>query len=276
MPTPAPSSAGNGVAPVKLGQNFLADTNLLDAIVRDARLEPEDVVLEVGAGEGPLTERLAKVAAHVHTVELDRRLEPALERVAALPNVELHWADALKLDLEALDPAPTAVVSNLPYSIATPLLIRTIHQLPGVQSWTVMIQREIADRLSAQPGNRVYGAPSVLVQLACETKVLRAVNPAVFKPRPQVESAVIGLYRVDAGADEDTRDLVRAAFSHRRKTLARSLSEIRPGILGRVRAMLPAIGLREEVRAEEVNPWEYAEIARGMPWRADGKLSSRE
>ena len=261
---------------VKLGQNFLTDTNLLDAIVRDAKLEPEDVVLEVGAGEGPLTERLAAVASHVHTIEIDRRLEPALERIAALPNVELHWADALKLDLEALDPVPTAVVSNLPYSIATPVLIRTIHQLPTVQSWTVMIQREIADRLSARPGSRVYGAPSVLVQLACETKVLRAVNPAVFKPRPQVESAVIGLYRVDAGADEDTRDLVRAAFSHRRKTLARSLSEIRPGTLGRTRAMLPAIGLRLEVRAEEIHPGEYVELARGMPWRADGKPRGRD
>jgi len=264
------------MAPVRLGQNFLADTNLLDAIVRDAKLTPEDVVLEVGAGEGPLTERLAAAVAHVHTIELDRRLEPALERIAALPNVDLHWGDALKLELAGFDPAPTAVVSNLPYSIATPLLIRTIYELPGVQRWTVMIQREIAERLSARPGGRTYGAPSVLVQLACETRVLRAVNPAVFRPRPQVESAVIGLNRVGPGADEDTRDLVRAAFSHRRKTLARSLSEVRPGILGRVRSMLPEMGLRKEVRAEEINPWEYAEIARGMPWRADGKLSSRE
>ena len=113
---------------VRLGQNFLVDTNLLDAIVRDAKLEPGDVVLEVGAGEGPLTERLAAVAAHVHAIELDRRLEPALAEVAALPNVELHWGDALKLDLAALDPAPTRVVSNLPYSIATPLILRTIER----------------------------------------------------------------------------------------------------------------------------------------------------
>ncbi|HET7574222.1 MAG TPA: rRNA adenine N-6-methyltransferase family protein, partial [Solirubrobacterales bacterium] len=96
---------------VRLGQNFLADPNLLDAIVRDAKLEPGDVVLEVGAGEGPLTERLAAVAAHVHAIELDRGLEPALARVAALPNVDLHWGDAKRLDLAALDPAPTAVVA---------------------------------------------------------------------------------------------------------------------------------------------------------------------
>jgi 16S rRNA (adenine1518-N6/adenine1519-N6)-dimethyltransferase len=264
------------VGAVKLGQNFLADTNLLDAIVRDAELEPGDVVLEVGAGEGPLTERLATAAAHVHTVELDRGLEPALERVAALPNVELHWGDALKLDLAGFEPAPTAIVSNLPYSIATPLLLRTIEKLPLVRRWTVMVQREIAERLSAPPGSRTYGAPSVLVQLACETKVLRAVNPAVFKPPPRVDSAVIALYRTGPGADADTRDLVRSAFAHRRKTLVRSLSEARPGILGRARAMLPSIGLRLEVRPEEVNPEEYVEIARGMPWRADGKFSSRE
>ena len=139
---------------VRLGQNFLADTNLLDAIVRDAELEPDDVVLEVGAGEGVLTERLAAAAAHVHAVEIDRGLEPALAPLAALPDVELHWGDAMQLDLAGLDPAPTAVVANLPYSIATPLILRTIEQLPSVRRWTVMVQREIADRLRAAPGSR--------------------------------------------------------------------------------------------------------------------------
>lgn len=255
---------------VRLGQNFLADPNLLDAIVRDAQPAPEDVVLEVGAGEGPLTERLAAVAAHVHTIEIDRKLEPSLERVAALPNVDLHWGDALRLDLTAFEPAPTAIVSNLPYSIATPLIVRTIEELPGVQRWTVMVQREIAERLSAPPGGREYGAPTVLVQLACETKTLRSVHPSVFRPPPRVGSTVIGLRRVAPGADADTRSLVRAAFAHRRKTLARSLAHARPGTLGRTRAMLPAMGLRLEVRAEAVNPWEFAELARGLPWKAGG------
>ena len=141
-------------AVVRLGQNFLADPNLLDAIVRDAELEPADVVLEVGAGEGVLTERLAAAAAHVHTVEIDRSLEPALAPLAAHPEVELHWGDAMKLDLAGFDPAPSAVVANLPYSIATPLILRTIEQLPSVQRWTVMVQREIADRLRAAPGSR--------------------------------------------------------------------------------------------------------------------------
>ena len=118
-------------------------------------------MLEVGAGEGVLSERLAAAAAHLHTVEIDRGLEPALAPVAALPNVDLHWGDAMKFDLAALEPAPTAMVANLPYSVATPLILRTIELLPSLRRWTVMVQREIADRLRAAPGNRTYGSPSV-------------------------------------------------------------------------------------------------------------------
>jgi 16S rRNA (adenine1518-N6/adenine1519-N6)-dimethyltransferase len=255
---------------VRLGQNFLVDTNLLEAIVRDAKLTADDVVLEVGAGEGPLTKRLAAVAAHVHTIEIDRSLGLALAPIAALPNVDLHWGDALRLNLAGFEPAPTVVVSNLPYSIATPLIIRTIEALPTVQRWTVMVQREIADRLSAEPGRREYGAPSVLVQLACETKMLRSVNPSVFRPAPRVGSAVIALRRIGPGADPATRDLVRAAFAHRRKTLARSLAHARPGTLGRTRALLPELGLRLETRAEAVKPLEFVELARGLPWKVSG------
>jgi 16S rRNA (adenine1518-N6/adenine1519-N6)-dimethyltransferase len=253
---------------VRLGQNFLADPNLLDAIVRDASPAADDVVLEVGAGEGVLTERLAAVTAHVHTVELDRGLAPALQAVAALPNVSLHWGDAMRLDLAGFKPAPTAVVSNLPYSIATPLIIRTIEELPSVQRWTVMVQREIAERLGARPGGREYGAATVLVQLACETRILRAVNRSVFRPPPRVDSAVIGLRRNGPGADADTRDLVRAAFAHRRKTLVRSLEHSRPGTMGAARAMLPEMGLRLQARAEDLSPAEFAELARALPWKA--------
>lgn len=249
---------------VRLGQNFLADTNLLEAIVRDAELSPDDVVLEVGAGEGPLTERLAEAATHVHAVELDRGLETALAPIAALANVELHWGDALRLDLTALEPAPTAIVSNLPYSIATPLIIRTIEELPSVGRWTVMVQREIADRLRAEAGSREYGGPSVLVQLACETKMLRPVNPSVFRPPPRVGSAVIGLRRTGPGADADTRDLVRAAFAHRRKTLARSLAHARPESLEATRATLRELGLPENARAESLTPTQFAALARAL------------
>jgi 16S rRNA (adenine1518-N6/adenine1519-N6)-dimethyltransferase len=253
---------------VRLGQNFLTDTNLLEAIVRDAALSRDDVALEVGAGEGPLTERLAEAAAHVHAIELDRGLETALAPIAALANVDLHWGDALRLDLSALEPAPTVVVSNLPYSIATPLIIRTIEELPSVQRWTVMVQREIADRLRAKAGSREYGGPSVLVQLACETKMLRSVNPSVFRPPPRVGSAVIGLRRTGAGADADTRDLVRAAFAHRRKTLARSLAHARPNSVGQTQTALAELGLRPETRAEMLEPLQFAELAQSLSWKA--------
>jgi 16S rRNA (adenine1518-N6/adenine1519-N6)-dimethyltransferase len=246
---------------VRLGQNFLADPNLLDAIVRDAELEPADVVLEVGAGEGVLSERLAAVAAHLHTVEIDRGLAEALEPVAALPNVDLHWGDAMKLDLGALRPPPLAMVANLPYSVATPLILRTIEELPSLRRWTVMVQREIAKRLRAGPGSRTYGSPSAVAQQACEVELVRAVDPAVFKPRPRVDSAILRLRRTDPGADAQTRELIRAAFAHRRKSLARSLEHARPGSLAPARAALAELGLPEDARAEALAPEQFAALS---------------
>jgi 16S rRNA (adenine1518-N6/adenine1519-N6)-dimethyltransferase len=246
---------------VRLGQNFLADPNLLDAIVRDAALSATDVVLEVGAGEGVLTERLAGVAAHVHTVEIDRGLEPALAPIAALPNVALHWGDAMKLDLGGLEPAPMAMVANLPYSVATPLLLRSIELLPSLATWTVMVQREIADRLRAGPGNRTYGSPSVQAQLACEVELVRKVDPAVFRPRPRVDSAILRLRRIAPAADPATRALIRAAFAHRRKSLARSLEHGEKGSLAPARAALAELGLAEDSRAEALSPQQFAALS---------------
>jgi 16S rRNA (adenine1518-N6/adenine1519-N6)-dimethyltransferase len=246
---------------VRLGQNFLADPNLLDAIVRDAALDPADVVLEVGAGEGVLTERLVAVAAHVHTVEIDRGLEPALAPIAALPNVSLHWGDAMKIDLAGFAPAPTAMVANLPYSVATPLILRTIELLPSLQRWSVMVQKEIADRLRAAPGSRTYGSPSVVAQLACEVELVRKVDPAVFKPRPRVDSAILGLRRTGPAADPATHALVRAAFAHRRKSLARSLEHGTKGSLAPARAALAELGLAEDSRAEALSPAQFATLS---------------
>ncbi len=246
---------------VRLGQNFLADPNLLDAIVRDAALSPGDVVLEVGAGEGVLTERLAAAAGHVHAVEIDRGLEPALAQTAALVNVSLHWGDAMKVDLAGFDPAPTAMVANLPYSVATPLILRTIELLPSLASWTVMVQREIADRLRAAPGSRTYGSPSVQVQLACEVELVRKVDPAVFRPRPRVDSAILRLRRSGPAADPATRALIRAAFAHRRKSLARSLEHGEKGSLLPARAALAELGLAEDSRAEALSPAQFAALS---------------
>jgi 16S rRNA (adenine1518-N6/adenine1519-N6)-dimethyltransferase len=250
---------------VRLGQNFLADPNLLEAIVRDSGVGPDDVVLEVGAGEGVLSQRLAGRVAHLHTVEIDRGLEEALASIAALPNVTLHWGDAMKIDFAAFDPAPNAMVANLPYSVATPVILQTIAELPSLQTWTVMVQLEIAERLRAASGNKTYGAPSAIAQLACEVELLRKVDPAVFKPRPRVDSAILRLRRTGPGADQATRDLVRAAFAHRRKTLARSL-EIHglkgvPQPRAAARAALAEMGFPESARAEQLAPRDFAALS---------------
>jgi 16S rRNA (adenine1518-N6/adenine1519-N6)-dimethyltransferase len=145
--------------------------------------------------------------------------------------------------------------------VATPVILRSIDALPKVGEWTVMVQREIAERLRAAPGSRVYGAPSALVQLATEVRVLRQVDPAVFRPRPRVRSTLLRLRRIGAGADPATRRLVRDAFAHRRKSLARSLELARPGSLERTRAALRDIGLAEDARAEALSAQEFSHLA---------------
>jgi 16S rRNA (adenine1518-N6/adenine1519-N6)-dimethyltransferase len=246
----------------RLGQNFLADSNLLDAIVREAELERGDVVLEVGGGGGALTERLAPEVACLHVVEMDARLQPELEPLAAAAgNVNLVWGDAMKVDLGGLAPAPGKMVANLPYSVATPLLLRTIAELPSLRTWLVMVQREIGERLRAAPGTREYGSPSVIAQLSCDVTLVRTVDPAVFTPRPRVESALVRLVRRRPAPPEQLRELVREAFAHRRKSLPRSLELARPGSLAPARAALEAIGKPPDARAESLAPAEFERLA---------------
>jgi len=246
---------------VRLGQNFLADPNLLDAIVRDAELEPADVALEVGGGEGVLTERIAERVAQVHVVEIDEELADGLEDLAERTgNVSVVRGDAMRLDLAALDPAPTTMPSNLPYSIATPVLLRTIADLPSLARWTVMVQREIADRLRAAPGTSAYGAPSVLAQLACEVELIRKVNRAVFRPRPRVDSALVRLRRTGPAPSAEVKRVVRDAFAHRRKPLASSLELAGGPSRADARAALERIGLAQDVRAERLAPAEFTAL----------------
>jgi 16S rRNA (adenine1518-N6/adenine1519-N6)-dimethyltransferase len=254
----------------RLGQNLLADPNLLAAIVREAELSPADVVLEVGGGEGVLSAALTPEVAALHVIELDLRFRAPLEAIAAEhANVRLHFGDAMRMDLRALEPIPTAMVANLPYAIATPLLLRTIAELPSLERWTVMMQREIADRLRAAPGSRIYGAPSVLVQLACEVRLLRTVDRAVFTPRPRVDSALLRLERVRPAPSEAVVRLVREAFAHRRKSLARSLEHARPGGRDAVRAALERLGLGADARAEQLAPGDFERLAAQLPGGED-------
>ncbi|HEY1238533.1 MAG TPA: 16S rRNA (adenine(1518)-N(6)/adenine(1519)-N(6))-dimethyltransferase RsmA [Solirubrobacterales bacterium] len=260
-----PSARPPERSPRRLGQNFLADPNLLDAIVREADLGPADVVLEVGGGGGALTERLAPQVACLHVIELDERLRDELEPLARQAgNVNLVWGDAVRVDLADLAPPPTKMVANLPYSIATPLLIRTISELPQLGSWVVMVQREIADRLRAEPGGRDYGSPSVLVQLACEVTLLRTVDPAVFVPRPRVGSALLGLRRIGPGASDAVVAIVRAAFAHRRKSMSRSLELALPGTLAPAQRALEEIGHPPDARAETLPPRDFERLAANL------------
>lgn len=259
----------HGIRPdTDLGQHFLLDENLVDLTVREGRVGSADVVLEVGPGVGTLTRALARAAGSVHAVELDRRLEPVLADVlAGVTNVTLHWADALRLDLEALDPAPTRMVANLPYSIATPIVLESTWRLPQIAVWAVMVQREVADRWAAAPGSSTYGAPSVLLQLACRQRFMRAVGTEVFMPRPRVQSAIVALDRIGPGASPEVRGLVHAAFAQRRKTLVNALSAAGAD-KATVIAALESLGIRATARAQELAPERFVDLARELAWTA--------
>ena len=258
-----------GIRPKRdLGQNFLIDSNLLDVIARAAALGPDDVVLEVGGGLGVLSEHLAERVAHVHVVEVDRSLEPALrDALDAHPNTTLHLADAVKLDLAALDPAPTKVVANLPYGVAASVILRTIAELPHVTTWVAMVQKEVGERFAAQPGTSAYGVPSVLAQLACDVRVLRPVSRTVFHPVPNVDSVLVGLTRRGPAPEPELRALVQQGFAHRRKALPGSLALAAgagPEVRDTARAALEALGHSPAARAEELAPEEWRALYRAM------------
>ncbi len=256
-----------GIRPDReLGQNFLIDSNILGVIGRAAELSPEDVVLEIGGGLGVLSEYLAERVAHVHVVEIDRRLQDALaDAVGGRENVTVWWGDVMSIDLAGLAPAPTKVVANLPYGVAAGALLRTIEELGGVTRWVAMAQREVGERLAAGPGNGAYGVPSVLAQLACDVEVLRAIPRTVFHPVPNVDSVLVGLSRRGPAPGVELRGLVNGAFAHRRKTLVGSLA-----LSGRaaehpreeVRSALERLGHPADVRAERLSPEDFRALAR--------------
>jgi 16S rRNA (adenine1518-N6/adenine1519-N6)-dimethyltransferase len=243
-----------------LGQHFLTDPNILGVIARLADLDPSDVVLEVGPGLGVLTRFLAAHVSFVHAVEIDRRLEREL---AEIPRTRVHWGDALALDPSTFEPTPTKLVSNLPYNVATPIVVESLAH-DDLRAWCVMVQREVADRFFADPSTKAYGAVSVLVQLAAERTGLHPVSREVFRPRPNVDSALVAFRRVAPAASRTVKRLVEAAFSHRRKTLANAVALA--GLCARedVVAGLAAIGRGAGVRAEELSPTEFVALAEAL------------
>jgi len=250
-------------------------------------------VLEIGVGLGVLSEHLAARAHQVHVVEIDERLRPALlDATEPHANVSVYWQDVMRMDLAALEPEPTKVAANLPYGVAAGALLRTIEQLPDVQLWVAMVQKEVGERLAANPGSSAYGAPSVIAQLACQVQVIRAIPRTVFHPVPNVDSVLVGMRRTGPAPSPGVRALVSSAFAHRRKTLAGSLqlsglassvslgsSSRAPGgsslssgrapggssqkgdLRARARGALAELGLREDIRAERLAPEDFLALA---------------
>lgn len=255
MSTPPPRKS--------LGQHFLIDENILGVIARLAELDTDDVALEIGPGLGVLTTVLAARCRHVHAVELDRRLEPHVREIASDPNVSMHWGDALKLDLTSLDPAPTKLVANLPYNVATPIVAESLDGLPTIDLWCVMVQREVADRFFAVPSTKAYGAVSVLIQLASVRTGFHPVSRSVFRPPPNVDSALVSFRRIPLPEGfGGIRRIVEGAFAHRRKTLANSLQLTAVASREEAVAALDSLGIDAAVRAEALSPPAFVELAR--------------
>jgi 16S rRNA (adenine1518-N6/adenine1519-N6)-dimethyltransferase len=255
-----------GVRPNReLGQNFLIDDNILRVIGSAAELDENDVVLEVGGGLGVLSEFIAPRVAHLHVVEVDRSLEqPLAEALGPFGNVELHLADAVKMDFAELEPSPNKAVANLPYGVAATVLLKSIAELPRAELWVAMVQREVADRLAAAPGGKNYGATSVIAQLSCEVRFLRKVPRTVFHPEPNVDSALVVLRRRAPAPPEELVTLVHAGFAHRRKALSGSLA-LAPGapegIRDATREALVELGQPADARAERLAPGEWERLA---------------
>ena len=249
----------------RLGQHFLVDENILGVIGRLAALDSEDAVLEVGPGLGVLTRYLAERVGVVHAIELDRSLEqPLRAALEGRDNVRILLGDALVLDLSLLEPQPNKLVANLPYNIATPLVVESLDGIPALERWCVMVQREVAERFFAAPRTKAYGAVSVLVQLVTRKVGFHAVPPTVFKPRPRVDSALVAFERISGPSLGPVRPVVHAAFAHRRKTLANSVAFAGLASRSHAEQALAAIGKPPGARAEELAPHDFVVLAAAL------------
>jgi 16S rRNA (adenine1518-N6/adenine1519-N6)-dimethyltransferase len=259
-----------GVRPTKaLGQNFVHDPNTVRRIVRAAALEPDDVVLEVGPGLGSLTLALLPMAATTYAVEIDPVLAGALAATADLyepdhaGRLRVINRDALTVGLADFATAPTALVANLPYNVAVPVVLHLLATLPGLRHGLVMVQKEVADRLTAPPGSRVYGIPSVKLAWYAEVRQAGKVPPAVFWPVPNVDSGLVAFTRRDPPAAVDRRlvfAVVDAAFAQRRKTLRAALAGWAGGPDAAER-ILRAAGVDPGARGEALAVDRFAAIA---------------
>ena len=253
----------------QLGQNFVIDPNTIRRIVGAARLAPTDVVVEVGPGLGSLTLGLLDAASRVVAVEVDPVLAGRLPRTVAerapelAGNFELVQADALRVR-ELPGPAPTALVANLPYNVAVPVLLTMLERFPSLRSALVMVQAEVADRLAAEPGGRVYGVPSVKARWYADVRRAGSIGKNVFWPAPHVESGLVALERRDPPRPDVPRAavfaVIDAAFAQRRKTLRAALGGW-AGSPARAEELLRRAGVDPGARGESLGVAEYAAIA---------------
>ena len=246
-----------------LGQNFVADANTVRRIVRLAGVGPADPVVEVGAGLGSLTLALVDTGAQIVAVEVDRHLLAPLRAVVEPRGVAVHGGDATVLDFAALTAGrPCVVVANLPYNVATPLVLRLLETQPVVRRLFVMVQREVGERWVAAPGDAAYGGVSLRVSYFADAHLAGRVPATVFLPRPRVESVLVALerraaVRIDPArvSEEDLFDVVRRAFAHRRKMLRRSLADWSdPAVFDRA-------GVDPTARPEQLGLEEFARLA---------------
>lgn len=263
-----------GLRPTKtLGQNFVHDANTVRRIVREAAVAPDDVVVEVGPGLGSLTLALLPVAAHVHAVEIDAALAARLPQTIAqhaaayVDRLTVHHQDALRVRGDEFEPAPTALVANLPYNVAVPVLLHLLEELPTLRHGLVMVQQEVADRLTAAPGSKVYGAPSVKLAWYAEARQVGRVPPRVFWPVPNVESGLVAFVRRKPPADVDKDEVfavIDAAFSQRRKMLRSALAHWAGGPAAAEEALRRA-GVDPTARGEELDVRQFALVASHRP-----------
>ena len=257
----------------KFGQNFLIDNNILEKIIEAAQITKDDCVLEIGPGIGTLTQRLAEEAGEVIAVEIDKNLIPLLnETLADYDNVTIINDDILKVDInkivEERGERPVKVVANLPYYITTPIIMTLFEKHVPLHSVTIMVQKEVADRMKVGPGTKDYGALSLAVQYYAKPEIVTKVPAACFMPRPNVDSAVIRLTRYEdtpVKADDEAWlfAVIRASFNQRRKTLANGLANAGNLSINRqqVEETLAEMGLPTSVRGETLTLEQFSELA---------------
>lgn len=258
-----------------LGQNFLIDGNVVRKIVREAEITKDDYILEIGPGMGTLTEELAINAKKVVAVELDRKLLPILdETLAGYDNVEIVYGDILEVDVnklieEKLGGGPVKVVANLPYYVTTPIIGKLLEDNLNFQSISVMVQKEVADRMAATPGSKSYGSLSVFVNFYTNPKVVVKVPKTVFMPQPKIDSSVIKLELKKELPDIDKAQffkVVKAAFSKRRKTIINALSTYGFDLdKEEFKKALENVGIKLEERAENISVEDFIKLSKELP-----------